>query len=201
MKFEDKFTIMKNEKNLLEQVNLDLKADLERSIGIKTENKKLKLQLSDVDSRHKLEMDLEVAKVRARENTELRVKTAQVDAIKKVMHERFTEIEYLKYIVDQNQHTKECKVIKKAFDKTMESLSKNNWAAQQAYQDEQLRKAQMDGENIESKVIDLENRYEGLVQSMKFKENEILTQESYKSKSRKNSKSRVHRHQMDIMKV
>ena len=43
MKFEDKFTIMKNEKNLLEQVNLDLKADLERSIGIKTENKKLKL--------------------------------------------------------------------------------------------------------------------------------------------------------------
>lgn len=130
MKFEDKYTIMKNEKHLLEQVNLDLKADLERMIGIKDKNKKLQIELHHVKSQHEMEKDLEVAKIKARENTELRVKTAQVEAIKKVMHERFLEIEHLKYIVDQNQHTKECKVIKKAFDKTMESLSKNNWAAQ-----------------------------------------------------------------------
>ena len=57
--------------------------------GLKVEIKTLKLELLDIELRYKMQIDIIEAKHKAKENTELKIKTEQLNVMRAIMQERF----------------------------------------------------------------------------------------------------------------
>ena len=95
----------------------------------------------------------------------------------KIMDERFNEIEYLRNIVEKSADTKECKALKKLFNETLKTFTKDKWPQQLTMEASQAQSISKLKDWYEGRLSEMQTHYENLMQTHQTFESEGIQRE------------------------